>query len=142
MKVAPKPPRKRSEDDDLTPFVIAALNKLPGVRVRRNVSKAVPAAWGGYVRVGLGEGSPDIVGIVRRVIDGVSVGQAFTLEMKWSDASPNQHGAEGHEENQRRWQRAFVACGGYHETIRAKSASDAIEKATAAVSRCRGGRLP
>jgi hypothetical protein len=63
MQLPPREPRKLNEGD-LTKLTIEALCKVQGVRARRNNVGKLPDARGVWVHYGLGEGSPDIVGVI------------------------------------------------------------------------------
>jgi hypothetical protein len=126
-------PRKRAhranETRDLTHPIEAALNRLPGVRVARNnnLGPVVP-----YVRrlqpdirpirAGLGDGSADLVGIVRLH---TGIGRAFVLEVKRAGEKP--------KPDQARWLGVVRSLGGFAAVVHS------VEEALAAVERCRAG---
>lgn len=62
MPLPERKPRKRTESTAQAE-IIAALNRLPGVRVARNNVGRLQDRNGTWVSYGLGVGSPDIVGI-------------------------------------------------------------------------------
>lgn len=63
IKLAPKPERKRVETD-IVHEILAELARVPGVRVARNNVGTIEDVRGIPVTFGLGEGSPDLVGIL------------------------------------------------------------------------------
>lgn len=63
IELPPRVPRKPKETD-LVRSILAAINRLPGVRATRNNVGTIEDRRGVPVTFGLGEGSPDIVGIL------------------------------------------------------------------------------
>lgn len=63
IKLPPRKIRKVTETDTVHD-AIDALCKIPGVRARRNNNVVLNDARGIPVKAGLGDGSPDIVGII------------------------------------------------------------------------------
>lgn len=59
----PTAPPKRRTETTIQGEAIAALNRLPGVRVARNNVGRLRDRNGAWVTYGLGVGSPDVVGI-------------------------------------------------------------------------------
>jgi hypothetical protein len=133
---APKP-RRRNETRELTQPIRAALNAMPGVRVFRNNSGALPLGEGGFLRFGLGEGSCDLIGIVRVVscccerpdefCSGQDrlVGRFFALEIKRPGKKP--------DADQLAWMAAIRSLGGFACVV------TSVEEARDAVERCRSG---
>jgi hypothetical protein len=80
-----------------------------------------------YITYGLGEGSADLVGILRRRIGGRSVGQWFCLEVK--------RPGEKAEDHQSLWARTVREMGGFVATV------CSVEEARAALDRARNGEL-
>lgn len=122
-------PDRRNETAQLTHPIRAALNKLPGVRVARNNVGSLEWAPGKMLRYGLGEGSADLVGIVRitdvTVVWSKPVGRAFALEVKWPGEKPT--------EDQERWMSEVRKLGGFACIVHS------VEEAIQAVDRCRSG---
>jgi hypothetical protein len=63
IKLAPKPERKRVETD-IVHEIMLALSRIRGVRVARNNVGTLTDARGIPVTYGLGDGSPDLVGVI------------------------------------------------------------------------------
>ena len=63
IKLAPKPERKRVETD-IVHDIMRALSRIRGVRVARNNVGVLEDIRGIPVTYGLGDGSPDLVGII------------------------------------------------------------------------------
>jgi len=74
----PLPPRARPKvtEGDVRRSIEIALNKQGLVRVMLNAQYSGPARGGGYTRAGLGTGTADLVGYVRRS------GRFFAIEVK------------------------------------------------------------
>jgi hypothetical protein len=139
IALSPKPPRRRNETRDLVHPILVALNKRPGVRVARNNVGVLEWAPGKKLRYGLGQGSADLVGIVRlpmwgpllsRITDTRDVGRAFALEVKW----PDDHTPLARRRKQEAWRRVFRSLGGFACIVHS------IDEALMAVDRCREGK--
>lgn len=124
IKMGERAPRKRTETT-VTKECIGALNRLPGVRAMRNNVGKTPTPCGhcmrklcrgcaarlAYpIRYGLGEGSPDIVGILS--LKWTHTGETllaipFAIEVK----KPREEGGRGLEPDQRAWRDTFNAKG-------------------------------
>jgi hypothetical protein len=140
-----RPPRRRNETRDVVKPIMAALNRLPGVRVVRNhnVGAVVPF----HKRLspnpprfvaGLGLGSSDLVGIV--CVDVTAwqpmppspwpFGRVFCLEVKL----PSDSGRAGSiRPDQVRWLAVVRRLGGFAAVVHS------VAEALAAVERCRLG---
>jgi hypothetical protein len=83
LGLPPATPRKRTETT-IQGEIIAALNRLPGVRVARNTVGRLRDRNGAWVTYGLGVGSPDVVGIYtwRRRFTSQTLSIAFAVEVK------------------------------------------------------------
>ncbi len=133
--------RRRNEGRDVVRPVLVALNRLPGVRVVRNlVALVVPASKRDDPSVrpmwcGLGLGSADIVGIVKLTAwDGMmcaELGRPFALECKLPKQGHLKAGAM--KPDQELWLPAFRRAGGFAAVVRT------VEEAVDAVNRCRAG---
>jgi hypothetical protein len=98
----PLPDREqRNNETDILGRALVALNRVPGVRVSRNNVGQTPARQGQRpVRYGLGNGSPDVVGIYSLALEsGAVVALAFGLEFK----KPGSRTAKRHWEEQQAW---------------------------------------
>jgi len=148
MNVPRKPKPRRNETQELTRPIEAALNKLPGVRVRRNNTGVLEDKRGVPVRYGLGVGSADLVGICEvqsvsvpaslealgRVANGQVgalyptriLGRAFCLEVKRPGEKPTA--------DQVRWLESVRRLGGFAAIVHS------VEEALACVERCRAGQ--
>lgn len=137
--VAPRP-KRRNETRDLTKPIMAAVNRLPGVRVWRPhvLSTREQAVTG----AGLANGSADLIGLVtvrapityETITDETGphglltipiTGRFFTLEVKWPGEYP--------EPDQRRWMQCVRELGGFATIVHS------IAEAIAAVGRARQG---
>jgi hypothetical protein len=152
VNLPPRPERKRNETRDITTPIRLALSKLPGVRLIRNVDRGLMVPYklrllpnAPKIMTGLGEGSSDLVGIVKiRVVldDGpnrgriVSIGRTFTLEIKRYALRGAHHDTR---RNQDRWRRSVKLLGGFAGLIEARDGAHGIELAMAALARCRAG---
>lgn len=132
MTPAQRPPRRRNETRDLVEPIMAAVNRLPGVRVWRPhvLNDRVRALSG----AGLADGSADLVGLcqVSTCCVGCCVGSAitrgcfFALEVKQAKGgrvSPDQ----------RTWLAEVRKLGGFAAVVHS------VEEALHAVDRCRRG---
>jgi hypothetical protein len=148
----PKPKPRANETRDLTRPIIVALNKLPGVRVLRNVDRGLmvplrlihlpnPPA----ILAGLGKGGSDIVGGVSMMVGlsvglgatrAVKLGRLFTLECK-RYARRTAHSDT--RADQKRWRDAVIRLGGFAGLIEARDTAEGIRMAVEAVERCRAG---
>lgn len=108
IALPPKPPKPPPTETDITICSIAAINRIPGVRAARNNVGTLRDARGIPVTYGLGDGSPDIVGVITfggpesasmRLRAFLPIALAFGLEMK----RPRELGGRGPERNQRAW---------------------------------------
>lgn len=129
IELPPKPRAKYNETRDITHPIRAALNAIPGVRFARNnnLGPVVPLNRRFDVNTiaivaGLGEGSADLVGIVR--MPG-GLGRAAALECKTATGRI--------ATRQKAWLRVFRALGGFACVVRS------IDDAKAAIVRCREG---
>ena len=133
MNLPPRPPR-RHESRDITRPVEIALNAMPGVQVWVNVTGVfcLPNSPG-RVRVGLGVGGADIVGLVQCAevsAEGMPtahlMGRFFALELKLPSRRQSPPQAA--------WAAVVRAQGGFYAVART------IPEAAQAVARCREGR--
>lgn len=112
MPLPARAPRKRTESTAQAE-ILAALNRLPGVRVARNNVGRLQDRNGTWVAYGLGVGSPDIVGIYSagRVSGprAVHVAAAFGVEVKSATGRVREEQALWHEAMRRRGLPTFVA---------------------------------
>lgn len=120
MPLPERKPRKRTESTAQAE-TIAALNRLPGVRVARNNVGRLQDRNGTWVAYGLGVGSPDIVGIYTAELCHnplCPVALAFGVEMK------SETGKLRHE--QELWRDAMQRRG--LPTFLARSAEEAVRQ--------------
>lgn len=105
--LGPRPVREETETDVVKQTIIA-INRMQGVRCMRNNNGFLPSAAGGLVPLGLGKGSPDIVGIItiggsksasRRCGSKHPFAFAFGVEMK----KPIENGGRHASRTQRAW---------------------------------------
>lgn len=112
MPLPERSPRKRTESTAQAE-ILAALNRMPGVRVARNNVGRLQDRNGTWVAYGLGVGSPDIVGIYSagRVSGpmAVHVAAAFGVEVKGPTGRVREEQAQWHEAMRRRGLPTFVA---------------------------------
>ena len=162
MKLPDKPKPRANETRDLTRPIIVALNKLPGVRVIRNVDRGLMVPFAQIhlpnptkIMTGLGKGGSDIVGVVKM---GVALsnceledrieregrgavtfdcGRLFTLECK-RYARRTAHSDT--RADQTRWRDAVIRLGGFAGLIEARDTAEGIRMALEAVDRCRLGQ--
>lgn len=110
IKLAPKPPRKRTETD-VVYACLQAVNRIGGVRATRNNVGMIQDSRGIPVTYGLGVGSPDIVGVItfggneapRFLEHCPPIAIAFALEVK----RPTEDGGRSATRDQKAW--ALVA---------------------------------
>lgn len=107
IPLPPRAPRKETETD-LVYLIIQAIGRLPGVRSSRNNVGSIRDARGIPVTFGLGDGSPDIVGVItfggknttHATLRGVlPIALAFGLEVK----RPREDGGKAATRDQRAW---------------------------------------
>ena len=165
MKLPDKPNPRANETRDLTRPIIVALNKLPGVRVIRNVDRGLMVPFAQIhlpnptkIMTGLGKGGSDIVGVVtvKAILPGrglvgdidrtdlvavrermFSIGRLFTLECK-RYARRTAHSDT--RADQTRWRDAVIRLGGFAGLIEARDTAEGIRMALEAVDRCRLGQ--
>ena len=153
MKLPDKPKPRANETRNLTCPIIVALNKLPGVRVLRNVDRGLMVPFAQIhlpnptkIMTGLGKGGSDIVGVVRLdsvLISGTyathqcAIGRLFTLECKrWERRKAH----SDTRADQKRWRDAVKRLGGFAGLIEARNTAEGIRMAVEAVERCRSGQ--
>lgn len=81
MQLPPRQPRKILEAD-IVEETIVRLSALEGVRVRRNNTGQLYDRFGTPVKYGLGNGAPDILGIITVITRDGPLACAFGVEMK------------------------------------------------------------
>jgi hypothetical protein len=113
MPLPEREPRKRSESTAQAE-ILAALNRLPGVRVARNNVGRLQDRNGTWVAYGLGVGSPDIVGIYTTRVTwareaSVMRAIAFGVEVKSATGRVREEQAQWHAAMARRGLPTFVA---------------------------------
>lgn len=107
IKLEPRAPRKTTETDLVYQFVVAIM-RVRGVRAARNNVGSIRDKRGIPVTFGLGDGSPDIVGVI--TFGGVEsshvglvklppIALAFGIEVK----RPRELGGKAPSPNQRGW---------------------------------------
>ncbi len=149
MNLPDRPKPRQNETRDLTRPIIVALNKLPGVRVVRNVDRGLMVPFAQIdlpnptkIMTGLGKGGSDIVGVVRMPVEidcgvtnrVVQFGRLFTLEIKYRGRTKTRHAPD-----QARWCRSVQLLGGFAGLIVARDRAEGIRMALEAVERCRRG---
>jgi len=140
---------RRNETRDIVRPILACLNRIAGVRVVRNLNVGAVVPY--HARLdpnpprfiaGLGDGSADIVGIVRMQYiytahDGFHstawVGRAIALEVKLPRDRAKALDKGAAHPDQVRWLAAFRRFGGFAAIVRS------VEEAVEAVDRCRAG---
>ena len=132
IRLPPKPPRKVTETD-IVKQCLVAINRIPGVRATRNNVGAYRNERGDLHSYGLGEGSPDIVGIITiggprsaiqtKVWNAIRepVAIAFGLEVK----RPKLDGGRDPTPAQRAWAKVASSRGMFCGVTR--SEADAVE---------------
>lgn len=115
MPLPARAPRKRTESTAQAE-ILAALNRLPGVRVARNNVGRLQDRNGTWVAYGLGVGSPDIVGIYSVewrsyaiTAHTMRIAAAFGVEVKSEKGRLRLEQAQWHEAMRRRGLPTFVA---------------------------------
>jgi hypothetical protein len=166
VQLRDRPKRRANETRDITRPIIVALNRLPGVRVIRNVDRGLMVPFTQIhlpnptkIMTGLGKGGSDIVGGVTVGVllprssiamdldaDADSMcsatgqvfrfGRLFTLECK-RYARRTAHSDT--RADQKRWRDAVIRLGGFAGLIEARDTAEGIRMAIEAVERCRAG---
>jgi len=158
-------PRKRNETRDVLRPILAKLNRMPGVRVVRNHNvgavvpyRAIHDPHPPVFQSGLGDGSADLVGIVRCAETASPLhhragcsclghhgpcdcgapyakrwGRAFCLEVKNASDPARGLRAGALSPDERRWLGEVRKLGGFAAVVHS------VDEALAAVARCRAG---
>src|SRR5882672_4792967 len=119
----------RKTETALTREIMVALNRLPGVRVFRNNTGALPDRTGRIVYYGLGTGSPDLVGwkvmSLAKAVGGVAVWYDQAVFLGIEVKVPGKMKAHPEIlENQDTWRDMIQNAGGLY--FRVTSVGDAI----------------
>lgn len=115
IKLEPRAPRKTTETDLVYQFVVAIM-RIPGVRASRNNVGTLRDKRGIPITYGLGDGSPDIVGVL--TFGGVEsshvglvrlapIALAFGIEVK----RPREDGGKAASRAQRGWHHVAIRRG-------------------------------
>jgi len=101
---------KRVVETPIVKRVIVRLNRLPNVWAARNNVGELPARHhDGWIRFGLGDGSPDVVGVITIGGPRFPIGVAFGVEVKTPHRRLSRDGAHG--KNQEAWRRLATSRG-------------------------------
>ena len=122
IRLAPRV--KRPTETKLTRRTLVALNRLPDVRALRNNVGKLHDERGVPVRYGLGNGSPDIVGIITWRVASRALAVPFGIEMKLPDA----RGSPAHLARQRAWRMVALTRGMF--CAEARSVQQAVDLVT------------
>jgi hypothetical protein len=130
---------RRNEHRDVVRPILAALNRMRGVRVVRNLSLGAVVPYARRLEpspprfvAGLGLGSADLVGIVQCATElgPKHFGRVFCLECKLSGDGGRRGVTRA---DQKRWLAAVRKLGGFACVVRS------VDDAERAVERCRAG---
>ena len=119
IALPPRPPRKRIERD-IVREILVALNRIPDVRATRNNVGRIEDSRGVPVTFGLGEGSPDLVGVITFGGPSHPFAIAFAIEVKQPGRYPTRI--------QRAWHKVAARRGMLTETCR--DAGEAVDFVT------------
>lgn len=112
--------RVRASETPIMNAALLALNRLPRVKAMRNNVGKLEDATGRWVTYGLGDGSPDIVGIITIGTERFPIACAFSIEIK----RPGGYTKPDRLRLQEAWRRAAVKRGMLSEL--AFSADEAV----------------
>jgi hypothetical protein len=127
---------RRNETRDILRPILVTLNRMPGVRVVRNLNLGAVVPYHRRLDpnpprfvAGLGLGSADLVGIVNVA----GIGRAFCLEVKLPGGPGMGRRKGALRPDQKRWLMQVRRFGGFACVVRS------VDEAVAAVARCRAG---